>query len=236
MTARPRPDHPLELRKASCSPSAPAKQKGAHIAPPTDCRAKRTPSPTAPGSGRKQTQYESETPLDGLRFADKASRIFVRTTARAFRIVESSRNPSFPARPRSVKPQRISRLPNHFGNPAALRSLVDVAVRRQVLRQSVSPPDAICPNAGRGEGTGHKGSRNQRRGAASDSPQERQAPIQFAGRRNRVMAPNSLILHDSCALGPSDEDGCERPQSITAALRMQTIVACAGFPLRLRMR
>lgn len=160
----------------------------------------------------------------------------MRTTARAFRIVESSRNPSFPARSRSVKPQRISRLPNHFGNPAAVRSLVDGAVRRQVLRQSVSPPEAICPNAGRGEGTGHKGSRNQRRGAASDSPQERQAPIQFAGRRNRVMAPNSLIPHDSCALGPSDEDGCERPQSITAALRMQTIVACAGFPLRLRMR
>ena len=51
-----------------------------------------------------------------------------------------------------------------------------------------------------------------------------------------VMAPNSLIPHDSCALGPADEDGCERPQSITAALRMQTIVACAGFPLRLRMR
>ena len=50
------------------------------------------------GSGQKQTKYESETPPQGLRFANKASPIFVQTGARALRIVASSSPRSFPAR------------------------------------------------------------------------------------------------------------------------------------------
>src|SRR5271163_1365939 len=39
------------------------------------------------GSGQQQTKYESETPPQGLRFANKASPIFVQTGARALMIV-----------------------------------------------------------------------------------------------------------------------------------------------------
>ena len=67
------------------------------------------------------------------------------------------------------------------------------------------------------EGNGHKGSRNQRRGAARDSPRERQSQFVIAETHSRVMAPNALIPHGSAVVGA--------PQSIIAALRMQTIVA-----------
>ena len=49
---------------------------GAHIAPPRDCRANTMPPPARKGSGEKRTQYESDTPPHGLRFANKASPIF----------------------------------------------------------------------------------------------------------------------------------------------------------------
>jgi hypothetical protein len=42
------------------------------------------------------------------------------------------------------------------------------------------------------EGNGHKGSRNQRRGAACDSPRERQPQFAIAEAHSRVMAPNAL--------------------------------------------
>jgi hypothetical protein len=51
------------------------------------------------GSGQKQTKYESETLSQGLRFANKASRIFVQTGAEAFRIFASSFVRSLPASP-----------------------------------------------------------------------------------------------------------------------------------------
>src|ERR1700733_1647413 len=51
-------------------------RNGAHIAPPRDCRANTMPPPARKGSGEKQTKYESDTPPHGLRFANKASRIF----------------------------------------------------------------------------------------------------------------------------------------------------------------
>src|ERR1700727_47223 len=51
-------------------------RNGAHTAPPRDCRANTMPPPALKGSGEKQTKYESDTPPHGLRFANKASRIF----------------------------------------------------------------------------------------------------------------------------------------------------------------
>ena len=54
--------------------------------------------------------------------------------------------------------------------------------------------------------------------------------------RHGAQCVNSPVTALLLALPGRTQNGSERPQSIIAALRMQTIVACAGFPLRLRMR
>lgn len=186
MTARRRPDHPLELRKASCSPSAPAKQKGAHIAPPSDCRAKRAPSPNCARIRATTNPVRIGDPLWRTQIRKQSESNLCTdhgTSLQDWRVVLG---PLLSPASSGVKPQRIGRLLNHFGGWFA-------APGPSGVKSCAPPPEATCPNAGRGEGTGRKGSRNQRRGASSDSPRERQCPIQFARRRNRVMTPNSLI-------------------------------------------
>lgn len=140
---------------------------------------------------------------------------------------------------RRTKSQRIRQLPNEKPNPSALRSFVAAAIRRQVwlLKPSLRL-GAPAPIRDGGEGTGHKWSRNRRRGGSCDSPPERQSRFGSPARSRQAMAANALIPHDGSVLSwprPA-KNGCERRQSIIAALRMQIIVACAGFPLRLRMR
>ncbi len=173
------------------------------------------------------------------------------------------------------------------------------ACRSVMVAKAFPPPPLAAPIRDAAEGTGHKGGRNQRRGAADDSLRERQsqfallddcrtghgrqslpsfgalaAPIRDAGegnraqkepesatrarrairsderqsqfakpwRRSQVMAPQYGVQFRtdgselSSAPNPTAGQSAGAPQSIIAALRMQTIVACAGFSLRLRIR
>ena len=119
------------------------------------------------GSGQKQTKYESETLLRGLRFANKASRIFVQTGAEAFRIVASSFVRSFPAPPL----KRV--VVRQAGKASANQSLasrqdwlriVALSDRRQVRLPKPSAPRRLpAPIRDEGEETGDKQGRNRRR-------------------------------------------------------------------------
>ena len=90
-----------------------------------------------------------------------------------------------------------------------------------------------------GEGNEHKGSRNQRRGAAARFAARKAIPIRVAVGRSQswrlgVNSAGRLWLVRRRPIQPPKDRLA--PQSIIAALRMHTIVACAGFSLRLRMR
>jgi hypothetical protein len=115
--------------------------------------------------------------------------------------------------------RRAKRNPNSPSWSAAVRSW---SPKPSLLRS----PGAPIRDAN--EGNGHKGSRNQRRGASYEWSRETQSEFATPSRRSQIMAPNALI--------PQDGSVAAAPQSIIAAFRMQTIVACAGFSLRLRIR
>ena len=138
-----------------------------------------------------------------------------------------------------TKRRQINRLPNCQAQPAALfRRPSEV----KSGCQSVASSEARCPDPGRG-----------RRKRAQKQPESAtRRVVRFCrakgnpnssrrGAGSQVMAPNALIPHDGfvCLLvghpiQPKQSAGAS--QSIIAALRMHTIVACAGFSLRLRIR
>ncbi len=178
-------------------------RKRAHIAPTGDCRANRTASPARTGSGRQQIRYESETLLYGLRFADKASRIFVQARRPGRQDCRVVLEPFLSAPPRPANKASAnqgvaeSRALTPRAAPLCRGGHPASSHGRQSLRRSSRPP---APIRDAREGTGHKKSRNQRRDAWRDSPRERQSQFAPPPRRARVMAPNGLIPHDGSAL------------------------------------
>ena len=129
--------------------------------------------------------------------------------------------PWFAAR---AKRQRISHLPNRRP-PAKLCRARSDDVKSGC--RNLASPRASLPQSGTGaKGPGTNGAENRRRAASPDSARRKATANPGAGRgRCQVMVAKGLS---------SDDGGAS--QSIIAALRMQTMVACAGLSLRLRMR
>jgi hypothetical protein len=139
------------------------------------------------GSGQQQTEYESETPSDGLRFADKASRIF--GARRPIRLSGRLRTRPFRLAA-GTKSRQIRELPNREHTWSALSQrpsdVKSWAPKPSVLRR------LTAPIRDEGEGSGHKWSRNQRRGARRDSRRERQSQFASPWRRGQVMVAKAF--------------------------------------------
>ena len=73
-------------------------RNGAHIAPPGDCRAKTTSSPTHTGIRATTNQVRIGDPVTRTQIREQSESIFVQASAQAFRIAASSWNRSFLAR------------------------------------------------------------------------------------------------------------------------------------------
>ena len=176
------------------------------------------------GSGQQQTKYESETPPQGLRFANKASPIFVQTGARALRIVASSSPRSFPAPAGSESIVRRGRKASANQSLAESPTATELCRTRRMssslVAETLPPLERPWPNPGPGRrDRGQTGSESATRRFARFGARKATA----IGRRpepSQIMAPKGLNRTGGAS------------QSIIAALRMQTMVACAGFSLR----
>ncbi len=184
--------------------------------------------------------YESEPSSHGLRFANKASRIFIQDRRAgppgwfvALDLFLSCRLRGAQSLGRSV----ICRIGGH--PPTLSKGVSQEPGERQAwLLKPCRPLGRPAPIRDASEGTGDKRGRNRRRGAAPDSAQIRQSQIDRPPKPQSVMATIGLIprARDGPAAARAPCGGLNRPQSIIAALRMQTIVAWAGFALGLRIR
>src|ERR1700722_3033271 len=111
-------------------------RNGAHIAPPRDCRANTMPPPALKGSGEKQTKYESDTPPHGLRFANKASRIF-RFPVEPVNIITKS---SACSRPACRKRRLAGPSAGQTGEEPAIAKSPRAALQRQAAIAAVARP------------------------------------------------------------------------------------------------
>ena len=120
---------------------------------PAPCRADPEERPRRGGSGQQQIKYESETPTEGLRFANKASPIFVQTGAQALTIVASPPPRSFPARlggePKFAAPAKRRRI-SHLPNRRLRSSFVAGARRVKFLVAEMLPFDELPAQSGTG--------------------------------------------------------------------------------------
>ena len=148
-----------------------------------------------------------------------------------------------PGRGRRKRAQREPESATPRAARFAGQKAIPIRARRRAAVSSWSPKPSTRRRFGgpirdAGEGSEHKGSRNRRRGRPHNSPGKRQFLFGPTERRIELMAHEALIQQDGFGLFVAAKPAEERlaPQSIIAALRMQTIVAWAGFALKLRMR
>ena len=191
---------------ASWSPGAPARN-GAHIARPGALSSRREGRGPGGGSGRQQTKYELETPAEGLRFANKASPIFVRRRPHGPSGSPLRRRP-FLSR-HGWKRTRVRRGRKAPPNQLLAESPTAAELCRGPRRCQVWLPNCCLPMSvrapirDRGEGTGDKQGQNQRRIVSLDSAREKQRQSERRLEPDQVMVANALNSTMAAGVNPS---------------------------------